>query len=130
MKFYTEIISKKNLNGQIFRSRMSIKGLKPIEDILPTEKEFTLWVRETVDKMLTYDSNIDLIHIKVIPEVYIEIVKSLYKKIGKNVELYDKDRSSTYFKIPSQKDKAFYEDILRIVLYNEELRCATIVIHI
>lgn len=128
MRFYTYICSKKTLNSNPSICKIKIEGIKEIEDILPTEEQFTFWVKETMSKILT-GKPADQIHIKVIPELYEKIVKCLYQKIGKSIELYNKE-SQTYFRIPTKKGNAFFQNIDNVILISEELRCPTIVIHI
>ena len=127
MKFHTNIVSKKSMNGETSYSRINIQGIKEIEDLLPTEEQFKEWIRDTLIKINT-GQPADMIHIKVKHDVYVDIVKTLYRKLGKNITLYEED--TTYFRIPTRKQNAFYEDISSIFLISEELRVATIVIHV
>lgn len=127
MTYHTVIMSSKTIDGETKSSKINIKGIKEIEELLPDQDGLRLWMQETVLKSRA-GLPVDLIHIKVIPELYEKIIKKVYFKIGKNVELL-KDSKVT-FRIPVKSNNVFFEDIIQLVLFSNQLRTPIIVIHI
>ena len=126
MIFYTNIISKRNLNGSHSYSRIKIDSEKEFTDIIPKKKDILKWAIETAYKV-RLGLPPDIIHIKVKRDFYEEIVKKLYRKIGKEVSIEEE----LQFRIPLKRNKSyFFEEINQIELYSEELGLKTIVIHI
>jgi hypothetical protein len=114
------------MSGGESYSRVNIENIKIIEDLIPEDRDIAVWAIDSYNKLMT-NQDAGLIHIKVKEDLFIEIIKNLYKKVGKSVMLYQE--GSFLFKIPLKKGNSFFEYIQKVILFSEELRSEVIQIH-
>ena len=108
--------------GHFSITRLSASKISALTEYLPTEAQVTQWAIHAA-RLLSLGRMPDLIHVKLVPEAFDSVVTSMYKRCGKNVT-----REGDVWRVP-MKEGAFFIDIDRIVLYNDDYKLDTIVIH-
>ena len=113
MKLYLDLLIKKSPNGTDKKTRILIDNIPELKKLEPSETTMEKW-REFSTKVWLESGKIEKLQIKLEKDHFYNIVKSAYKYVGKNIEVYDEKINS--FRIPI-KEGYFFECINKLDLY-------------